>query len=480
VTLRTRLIAIVAGIVAVGIAFRLAVVLSWHVPGGDGIQYHQLSQSLVRDGRYALGPPPKPLSFARLPGYPLFLAYVAVRQAPLDVERHLVRAAVANVLLDAGLALVVFFTLRRWSERAALVGLAAVFLCPLFMLLACYGLTETFATFLTAAAVALALDTWRGGRLWPRALLLGAVLGYAQLTRNDNVLVLPAVGLALLWAPQPLKQRLLAIGLVAVVGLAVFAPWPIRNLRAFGKMYASGSLWRTNDGRELPLEILEWNRTWATSARGESYIDVPIVMDAPLDPRRPGVLMPQMVDSDEERARVAALFERYNRERWSPAVREEFARLARDRRRAHPFRTYVLLPLGRLWHLVTPPFEWELPFRVKWLPIPRPAFGVFDVLAWAFAIAGAVALGRRGRPSTERRLVVICALWILGRFALFSFAVPNATTQRYFVEAYPALILLGALGTVRVAAWVCARAVRVYDSPHVDLREGKARRRWCP
>src|SRR5690349_5788360 len=84
------------------LAFRLLVVTTFHRSAGDGVQYHELAQELLRAGRFAFGPPPRPLTDTRLPGYPLFLAYAAVRAAPVPIETTLVRATRANVLLDGG------------------------------------------------------------------------------------------------------------------------------------------------------------------------------------------------------------------------------------------------------------------------------------------------------------------------------------------------------------------------------------------
>src|SRR5437870_2532881 len=92
----------IAALVVLGLGLRLAAVHSFHAPAGDGLQYYALSQELARGHRFAYAPPPAPLTYTRLPGYPLFLAYVAVRQAGLGLVPHIVRATQANALLDIG------------------------------------------------------------------------------------------------------------------------------------------------------------------------------------------------------------------------------------------------------------------------------------------------------------------------------------------------------------------------------------------
>jgi hypothetical protein len=441
----------VGAIVALGLLFRLVVVWSWHAPAGDGLQYHALASELSAHGRFALGPPPRPLTYVRMPGYPLFLAYVAVRK-PLDLERHLIRATRANVLLDLATALCVFAVLSRFGRRAALIGLVATFLSPLMFLLSCYGLTETLATSLATVEVWLALRA-RRERLFLHAALCGLVAGLAQLVRNDAVTVAPAVALAIYWSAEPLRRRAAALALAAIIAVAVFAPWPLRNLRQFAAPHFGGTFWRDNNGTPLPTEIIDWERTWATSAPGESYLDVPIVFGGPLDPNRPGIILPAMYDSPEERARIAELFTRYNKEHLSPAVNAGFAQLAQERRRAHPLRTFVWLPLQRIVHLFSPVPEWELPMRSRLLGLPklRPLFGWWDKLVYALGLVGAVVMWRR-----DRRLLVILGSWVAARAVLFSWTIPNATTERYLVECYPALIMFAALG----ADWIAARVGR--------------------
>jgi hypothetical protein len=161
-----------------------------------------------------------------------------------------------------------------------------------------------------------------------------------------------------------------------------------------------------------------------------------------------------MYDDDAERGKIVALFERYNREKLSPAVDAGFRELAHERMRRHPLRTFFWLPLCRVYHLFAPVPEWELPMRSKLFGLPalRPAFGVWDLAVYALAIAGAWLLYRR-----EKRLVIIMLMWIGARAALFSFAIPNATTERYLIECYPALLILAAFGLDAAIARLRAR-----------------------
>jgi 4-amino-4-deoxy-L-arabinose transferase-like glycosyltransferase len=433
-----------AGLIAIALlALRLAIVLTWCAPAGDGMQYHQLSQELTRDHRFAFGPPPRPLTYSRMPGYPLFLAAV-VHQAPLGVGEHVRRAVLFNLPLDLGTAILIFLIVRRFTDaRRATAAMAAALLTPLLVLLSCYALSETLATFL--ATLELALVLLARDKLVRAALAAGVVAGLAQLVRADALVVAPGVALAIWLAPHPVALRLRALGAFALAAAVVFSPWPIRNLVQFGQPHPAAVSWRGLDGTPLPDGHVAWERTWAASRPGDSYIDLAFTAQLPLDEKR--TLYPRMYDDDAEKARLIALFQKYDREHFSPAVDDEFRAIAADRTRRHPLRTLVALPLERMARLYFPVAEWELPFRVGWLGFPtaRPLFGVLDILVYLAALVGGVLLFRRG----EKKLLAILGVCIGARMAIYAFAIPSAVTERYLVEAMPLFLILAFVGLRR-------------------------------
>jgi hypothetical protein len=442
-------LAAAAVLVTLGLIFRFNLVAAWHVPGGDGLQYYALSQELARAGRFSFAPPPEPLSFARMPGYPLFLAYVAVRAAPLSLVDHLIRATRWNVIIDLATGLMVMALLRQWLGRiAALAGLAFVFVYPLLCLVCCYGLTETLATFLSTAMLFCVLHATRAPtrrRMFVWTALAGVVTGCAHLVRTDSLTFLPAIALALWWAPVPLRQRVSALGLFGACAAVVFAPWPIRNQLRFGEPHFAAYYWRTNSGKTLPMGPVHWARTWSTGAIGQSYLDLAFALEAPLEPKRPGILLPVMYDDDAEKQRVAALFDRYNRERLSHGVNAEFEALAKERARRAPLRTYFGRPLLRMYHLWKPVPEWELPMRVPWLHLPerRDDFGNWCTFLYVTALLGAGVLLRRRET---RRLGMVLAVPVVCRSLLYSYVVALGATERYVVEVIPILICSAVFG----------------------------------
>ncbi|HEY3357073.1 MAG TPA: hypothetical protein VGQ83_27735 [Polyangia bacterium] len=451
-----------AALLGGGLAYRLAFVGEKQYAAGDGKQYHKLAQELVRARRFALGED-KPLTDARLPGYPLFLAYLAVREAPVALADHLVRATRWNALLDVLSAALVFFILweRRQGAGAGLLAVFGVLTCPALMILSAYGLSESLATFLGLAALALAVVAMRR-RLVTLAVLAGAVVGLAQLVRLDGVTVLPAVLVALALAAAPWRRRLVAgVLCVAAAGL-VFAPWPARNFVRLGRPSVSAG-WIAQDGKELPAAVMRWMRSYGTGVPGESYLILRFALQRRVDPR--AVVLPAMYDSEAERLRVHLAFVHYNDERFSPAVVAEFAALARERAARAPLRTALGLPLARVYWLWAPLPASDFPMQSKLLDLPaeRGRLGDWDLRTFILAAVGLAALlafGRREGRATAAILVTAIA----ARTALHAYAHPFPL-QRYVVEVFPLVIALAAIGVTALAGPAVRQLARLVRRP---------------
>ncbi len=452
---------------ALALAFRLKLVTTYHSPAGDGLQYYVLSQELARADRYAYGPPPAALTYTRLPGYPLFLAYVAVRKAGIGLERHLIQATRWNVLCDFGSALLVgillggvFFQTPTQARRNAarrLCGAILVLGCPLIFLHSCYALTESLATFLSTLQVVLALRliTTR----WPLVLAcaIGVCAGCSLLVRLDALTALPAVALGLWRRPADSPSRLGLAALIGLLALSVYTPWPLRNLARFGQTHMSAGFWRTAQGQPLPDEPIRWERTWACGHPGETYIDLSFVYNANLDVEKR--VLPAMYDSPAERTRLERLFHLYNRERFSTRVVSQFATLASERTQRAPLRTLFWLPLCRAFYLWSPVPEYELPLRAEFLGLPsnRWVFGVFDKITFLLALLGAFVLGLRG----ERDLLWLFLVSVVARTLVVCYASPFVH-QRYLIELMPLILGLSSCGLILCAEFAFGGLRRLF------------------
>ena len=440
---------IVAGLViAVGLAFRIGVVAVGAAGSPDARQYHRLGQELVLRQRLAFGPPPTAPSYVRLPGYPLVAGWLIDRGA-VDWAEHARRATRWNVAFDLGTALLLLWVGRRlFGAWTGIVAAGLVLFCPLGFLLSAYPLTESLATLLSTAVVALVL--WLE-RPWWRAVLVGLCLGFGILVRFDLISLVPAVALGAWLAGWTRRQVILSV----LCAATIYLPWPIRNQLVFGQPHFAGAELMTQAGVAIPNGFTQWMRTWCVARPGEAQLANLIVFGRAFDHTTPWAQLAQMSDSADEQARLAALIDRLGKKGFSDGVDADFAALASERWAAHPWRTLVTLPMLRLQRLYAPPVRGELPIKVDWLGLPD-RWWIFTAANWFMyvgALVGAVALWLQRR----RKALAIVAVAVLGRTLLHAFAVPHFVGQRYLAEVVPLFLLVAAVGVVGVVRLILRR-----------------------
>jgi hypothetical protein len=164
-------------------------------------------------------------------------------------------------------------------------------------------------------------------------------------------------------------------------------------------------------------------------------------------------------DSAPERARVAAVLERYNqlvresagsakkRIRMTPAMDHEFELLAQERAARHPLRTYVFIPLARAWFMwFTPriellPYSGRLwPWRQYWEGNPADfsftvAYGFLGFTYVGLAIAGMWRC--RAHPA-----LAVLLTWLIVRTAFLTQM--QTVEPRYVIECFPLLLAFAA------------------------------------
>lgn len=440
-------------LVLAGGAFRLSVVHQYSSTSPDGTQYYRLSQELIRACRFAFGPPPVSLTHARLPGYPLFLAYV-VDRAPASIPVSVHRAAAANVVLDLVTGLVLLLILGelgrpRWNGY---VAFAFVALCPVLVLFASYALTEPLATCLGTVAFWLALRARVRSRA-TSAILCGLASGAAFLVRADMITLVPALAILSWNGARPVSARIGSLAAMLGAMALVVAPWAIRNQLRFGAPFLTATEWPAQDGDPLPTGPMQWMRTWAAGRPGDGDLSGLFVFKAPFEPQ--DVVRPVMYDSAQERATLVSILTDYRQHGLTPAVDARFVELARSRARRHPWRVFVALPIARAVRLYSPPPSGDYPIRVGFLGLPRyrrQIFGVANAILYALAFGGAAVLWRERR---HRQLLAALLAAVACRTGLHMWAVPTFVCQRYLVEVIPLLIVL----SVIMMDW-CFRRVR--------------------
>ena len=129
--------------------------------------------------------------------------------------------------------------------------------------------------------------------------------------------------------------------------------------------------------------------------------------------------------------------------------------LAEERARAHPLRTYVLLPFARLLNMLLHPRTEMLPVAERWWQYRlHPAQTIFAtmyaLLNLAYFSAGAA--GWRSMLRADRVLALSMLGYLLFRCALL-LTLDNAE-QRYTLEFFPILIVFASSWPARRGAGV--------------------------
>ncbi|MDX6530600.1 MAG: hypothetical protein QOH41_2890 [Blastocatellia bacterium] len=366
-TIRKKWLVFLA-ILIVAAAFRLVVAHRWpNDSPDDGRTYAQIARNVLERNVYSHETePPYDSSLIRLPGYPLFLAGIYA------VFGHTNNGAVRMVqaLIDTAscglVALLAFYwqpdEKRKRATAIAALALAAV--CPFTTIYAATILTEVPTTFLMLAMFLSATFAFRNGftegpeedrKGFKRALLwwmaAGLCGGLAVLFRPDSGLFALAVGLTLvitapIWSAlasaarhrfgsfgvppsggaitskqrppkggtqnvpvqSKLSRTLIAGTLFSLAFALALAPWTIRNARVFHLFQPLAPSHGEMPGEFVPRGYNQWLRTWIDD---ESYV-APFLWSLDSQPLDIDDIPPSSFDSADEKARVAALLDKYN------------------------------------------------------------------------------------------------------------------------------------------------------------------------
>ena len=481
-----------------GLAVRLLFVLRFPADAGDSALYIELARNWAEHHVYGMWMNGSlvPVDL-RMPGYPAFLAGVALflgrsrtaillSQAVLDLGTCFLAAALAALLAP--------IVSRR---RVVIAALWLAALCPFTANYAAVPLTETLTAFLTTAA--LVFFAWRlhwpgaegGYRAGPFdfdedfAILTGAFLtGLATLVRPEMplLMVVAAMTFALRWW-QALgwKKIVRAETLMAIAFLVPIAPWAVRNGVTLHEFQPLAPRYATLPDEYAPTGYYAWTKTWLVHFR-DVYVNLWPLDEDTLDVDN---LPPAAFDTPEEKARVAALLDRYDDTiEMSPEIDRGFAELARERTARHPLRTYLWVPLRRaltIWFTprteLTPETGQAFPLRERWEDdradvITTLGFALADFIYVGLAIAGIWRALRLNAEFTKtisnppylttiqektRRFLGEIAPSLPGVALIVAFLVVRTlflTTvetpePRYVVICFPAVVALGALAWAR-------------------------------
>jgi hypothetical protein len=419
---------------------------------GDTLLYGGLAKNLLLHSRYAITDGGGVLheTLIRLPGYPLFLAACFKL---FGMENYSAVAYIQIALELVGCLLLANFAGRiapnGWKSGAALWTLWLAALCPFTASYASAPLTESVTLF----SIALAL--WALARLqdkpeWTSALWFTFAVCFAALLRPDGALVGVALAPALLVG---LRRSYISRGSVSrgklgrmaavclLLALLPFGVWTARNWRVFHVFQPLAPRYATDPGEAVNPGWQQWMKTWCLDfvSTYDIYWNVP---DGPLDL---GKLPARAFDSPGQRAETVALVQKYNDDGQQLSVETDagFARLADQREKAHPVRSYVWLPLGRMADMWLRPRVENLNIDLDWWVYAH--HHVETRFSWAYAGLNALYLllaiaGLMFRPRLWPWMVLYMAL----RSALLMTI--EAPEARYTLECFPMLFALGGIG----------------------------------
>jgi len=156
----------------------------------------------------------------------------------------------------------------------------------------------------------------------------------------------------------------------------------------------------------------------------------------------------------------------YNqKQELTPALDARFGKLAEERRAAHPLRTALWLPLGRMADMWLRPRVENLPIDLDWWVYAHHnaetrfswAYAALNALYLLLAIAGVWLRPRFWRP--------MLAYLVLRSALLMTIQAPEA---RYTLECFPMLFALGGLSAYRFTNAVFLSVLRVKASAGRD------------
>src|SRR5262249_12876842 len=255
-------------------------------------------------------------TYARLPGYPGFLAIVFLLFGSDNYRAVLW----LQLVVDLATCFVVSDTARRLiGAKAARVAFLLIALCPFLANYAAAALTETLEILFTAVAINFAmvgLETLPQGKHRPWV-GCGLATSFCILLRPDGGLLLLALGVYLLVVlvqslrrAQAWKNVIWAGLTVALCSIAPLIPWTVRNYRTLHRFEPLTPRYANNPEDFVPLGFNCWVRTWMAD-----YVSVEeIYWNEPGEKIDSSKLPARAFDSFQQRQQTIAVLDAYNRD----------------------------------------------------------------------------------------------------------------------------------------------------------------------
>ncbi len=441
---------------AAGLGLRLWMLGHLYEVTGDAQVYGELAKNLLRRGQYAQSLATGALhpTLIRLPGFPLLLA-ACFRVFGMENYASVTWVAIALELVGC---LLLADCARRIAPPVLARGAAHAtlwlgVLCPFTASYAALPLTETPTLFVLALAL-WAAARFRNKPEWGSALWFTLAVTYAALLRPDGALAAVALAPALLvglpkGSGTPTTGKLARMALVCtLLALTPFAVWTARNWRVFHVFQPLAPRSAADPGDPTHPGFDDWVKTWCL----DFVSTYDIYWNVPQGPLEMDKLPSRAFDSPAQYAQTAALVADYNAGQvLTQALDARFEQLARERVAAHPFRSRLWLPLGRVADMTLRPRVENLPIDLDWWVYARHYSETRFSWAWAGLNGLYLALGVAGLCLRPRMWGAMLAYFLLRSALLATIEAPEA---RYTLEYFPMLFVLGGVAAAGVVARV--------------------------
>ena len=288
----------------------------------DSKLYTQLARNVMEQGVFSgdFTPPYSP-TLIRTPGYPFFLLTVY----DLFGIGNETAVRVSQALIFTLTCIFAALIASQWVEdksrktRAAWTAFILAAFCPFTAIFSATILCETLTMFFLAAmtlAATYAFKFRKRRRSFIWWAVAGLLAGISVLFRPDAGLFAFGIGLTLVFSlffgRGSFRTRLADRFWKGIVFTALFAlplvPWTIRNERLFGVFQPLAPAHAEMPGEFVPRGYSLWLRTWIDDSK---YID-PLIWGLEQKPLRIENMTLSAFSSDDERQRIAALFDQYN------------------------------------------------------------------------------------------------------------------------------------------------------------------------
>jgi 4-amino-4-deoxy-L-arabinose transferase-like glycosyltransferase len=228
-----------AAVVAVALIVRVAVVVATphYLAVTDAGEFDHIAVSLADHGSFpasGLAPRGGPTAF-RPPLFPVALAAVyKVVGVGSPKDRWAAGRVLEAVLGAVAVGLICLLAWRLWGPVAALVAGTVAAVDPPLVLVGSSLLSEPLFIVLELGAVLAALAHRDSSHRWRWAVATGVLVGLAELTRGNGVVLLAPLGF-IVWSERPRWswRSLRAPAAMVAAAALTLVPWTVRDLSVF-------------------------------------------------------------------------------------------------------------------------------------------------------------------------------------------------------------------------------------------------------